>query len=539
MKTTLTFLFSFISLSIATAQSDTLWTRSIGGPGNEAAGTMNVNNLGNNMSGAAIDAVDGGIYICSYSPTAGGYITNNNGDDDIWVVKLNGSTGDTLWTKVIGGSGNDRAYKIRAVSTGGCIVAGKSNSSTGAFSTSHGQVDGFLARFDANGTILWSKCYGGTEQDYLYDVAENPAGNFVACGETNSSNGDLAGTGAGLAWVIYISGTNGSVSNSITVLGPSSASPDFLENFTIITRLEDGTGYLVSGFTSPNFNDFNLDDIWVAKVNFAGTLIWSKKYGSTNKRDGSAAIVDAGNGEFYIAGLLGGNGGFPNYFGGNGDGWLIKCNANGDTLFTKNYGGNDWDYFNDAFKDNAGNLYLAGFSRSADVMLASQPSFGLADYWVVKINANGDTLYTKRFGGSTFEAITSIAGTGTPDEFVVTGRSDSNDGWVWGANGGRDLWVVKFGQLATNDFTFDNKLSIQVMPNPSQNNFSLKMNSEVKTDAIISLYNNVGQLILSNKIILEKGTNFYPIPTENEASGIYYLIVNGPVNQHSIKLIKN
>jgi hypothetical protein len=307
----------------------------------------------------------------------------------------------------------------------------------------------------------------------------------------------------------------------------------------MITRLDDGTGYLVSGFTSPNFNDFNLDDIWVAKINFAGTLIWSKKYGSTNKRDGSSAIVDAGNGEFYIAGLLGGNGGFPNYLGGNGDGWLIKCDANGDTLFNKNYGGTDWDYFNDAFKDNAGNLYLAGFSRSNDVMLAGQPSYGLADYWVVKTNANGDTLYTKRFGGSAFDAITSVAGTGNPDEFVVTGRTDSNDGWIWGANGGRDLWVVKFGQLTTNTIALSSTLNIQVNPNPSLNNFTLKVTSQIKTNGVISLYNNVGQLVFSNKVNLEKGANFYPIVAENEAAGMYYLIVNTGDNQYSLKLIKN
>jgi hypothetical protein len=443
-----------------------------------------------------------------------------------------------LWTKVLGGLENERSYKVRAVSTGGCIIAGNTSSSSGIFSTNHGQTDGFLIRLDAQGNVLWSRCYGGTAQDYLYDVAENPAGNFVASGEAGSNDGDLSGTGLGLGWVIYVSGTTGVVSNSIALLGPNSGSPDFLENFTIIKRLDDGSGYLVSGFTSPDFSNFNLDDIWVAKVNFAGTVLWSKKYGSTSARDGSAAIVDAGNGEFYIAGLLGGSGGFSNYLGGAGDGFLIKCNSNGDTLWTKNYGGSDWEYFNDAFRDNAGDLYLCGFSRSSNGMLTNQPSYGLADYWVVKVNALGDTIYTKRFGGNTFDAITSAAGTGTPDEFVVCGRTESNDGWVWGANGGRDIWVVKFGPVATSVDHKNKEARAIAFPNPFEHSFNLRIENCIDKNVNIKVINLAGKEVYQKQMAMLQNSENISIDMKGLAAGFYFLQIRTGSAVLEYKLIK-
>jgi len=452
------------------AQSpDSVWTRSYGSSANEVAGTMSVNSFGNNMAGAAFDAIDGGLYVCTYTPGNDGWVNTNNGSDDIWVLKLDAATGDTLWTRVIGSSGTDRVYRMRAISTGGVVLAGRTTNGSGLCTGYQGQTDGLLIRLNADGNSLWTRCLGGSGQDFLYDVAENPAGNFVACGESTSSNGDLAGAGNGLAWVQFVNGTSGTPALSYAPVGPNGNNPNGLENFTIITRMANENAYLLGGFTSPDFNNFNLDDIWVAKMDFLGNVAWSHTFGSTNARDGSAALVEVGGGEFIIAGLLGGSGGFPGYLGGAGDGLLVRCNAQGNAIWTRNYGGSDWEYFNDAVLDADGNLLVAGFSRSTNGDLANTTAYGNADYWLLKVDpTNGDTLWTKRMGGPGFDAALAMAVNGTTNEISLAGRSDDNGGWVSGNNGGRDLWVVRLsGDITTAIEAMEEEIPVRLYPNPA------------------------------------------------------------------------
>lgn len=457
-----------LALSANAQAPDTLWTRSLGSSASEAAGTMSVNNMGNNMAGAAFDAVDGGLYVCTYTPGNDGWVSANAGGDDIWVLKLDASTGDTLWTRVIGGTGTDRAYRLRAVSGGGVVVVGRTDNGSGWCPGYHGQTDGVLVRLGPDGGTVWTRCMGGSGQDYLYDVAENPAGNLVACGESTSSNGDLAGAGSGQAWVQFVNGATGSPVLSFAPVGPNGTSANGLENLTIITRMANESAYLLGGFTSPDFNNFNLDDIWVAKMSFTGSIIWSRTFGSTNARDGSATIVEVGDGEFVIAGLLGGNGGQPGYLGGAGDGWLIRCDAQGNAVWARNYGGSDWEYFNDAALDAEGKLLVAGFTRSTNGDLANTAANGNADYWLLQVDpANGDTVWTKRMGGPGFDAALAMARNNGTGAIALAGRSDANGGWVSGNNGARDLWVSCLSDdLSTAASALAPSASVQLMPNP-------------------------------------------------------------------------
>ena len=462
----------FTSYSSAQAP-DTLWTRSYGSSANEVAGQMSVNSFGNNMASAAFDALDGGLYVCTYTPGNDGWVNANNGDDDIWVLKLD-ANGDTLWTRILGGSGIDRVYRMRAVTTGGVVLAGRTTNGAGLCTGFQGQTDGLLVRLDASGNTVWSRCMGGSDQDYVYDVAENPVGNFVACGESNSSNGDLAGAGNGLAWVQIVNGQSGAPVVSFAPLGPNGSNPDALENFTIVTRMATESAYLLGGFTSPSFSDFNLDDIWVAKMDFLGNVLWSRSYGSSNARDGSAALVELPDGGFIIAGLLGGNGGFPQYLGGPGDGLLIRCDTDGNVVWSRSYGGSDWEYFNDAILDADGNLLVGGFSRSTNGILTNTTAYGNADHWLLKVApSTGDTLWTKRMGGPNFDAATGIANNGITNEVALVGRSDGTGGWISGNNGGRDLWVARLsGDVSTSVQDQPSRSSV-LYPNPANNRMEL------------------------------------------------------------------
>ncbi len=129
---------------------------------------------------------------------------------DGWLIKLN-SSGDSLWTKVFGGSSADSPMDVVADNKGGCIVVGITYSDDGSFiSTGHHgdntQPDGFVAFFDKDGEISKIKQFGskswtatledGTEfqiggSEGLYSVIETSDGNYMAVGYSNSTDGDL------------------------------------------------------------------------------------------------------------------------------------------------------------------------------------------------------------------------------------------------------------------------------------------------------------------------------------------------------------
>jgi len=522
----------FLVSSMLAQSPDSLWTGSFGGAADEVAGTNSPNSFGNNMASAAFDAIDGTMYLASYSASSTVYGRNNAGSDDVLLIHLD-QNGDTLWTKLIGGAGSDRLSRVRSVSTGGVILVGFTTSTTGVFAGNHGGYDGFMMRINSEGTIVWTKVYGGSSNDYLYDVVENPAGNFVACGEAVSSDGDLSAAGNGLAWVLFATGVSGNMGFCVAPIGPNGSSANGLENFTVIRRLNDGSGYLLSGFTSPDFNNFNLDDIWVCKINFTGAVLWNKTYGSTNGRDGSGALLDMGGGEFMIVGVLGGNGGYPSYRGGNGDGLVIRCNAAGDTLWTRSYGGTDWDFFHDAVTDQEQNVYLAGFSRSTNQQLTGQPAFGLADYWLVKINAIGDTLYTLKMGGSEFDAATGIACTGLEDDILITGRSNSNNGWVSGANGGRDMWAVRLQNITTQNISINDGVSYPY-PNPFHEELFI---NNIHSETNIKIRDIAGKLIHEQRV-LSIGSQKIRFPLTQQ-TGIYFLEISNETERKLHRIYKH
>lgn len=507
-------LFFVIIILSAQSVSDTIWTKAIGGSGTEVPGLSILNSQA--LAGAFISrSNDGFYYVATSTNSNNGYVSSNAGSNDVLLIKMT-LNGDTVWTKVFGGSGDDRVYRVRAINNNGCVLVGRTNSNDGFFTGNHGMMDAFMIKVNSNGSVAWKKLYGGSQDDILYDFVENAAGNYMVVGESLSSNGDLAGTGAGLAWVIFVNTSNGSYAWSNTYNGPDASSPDFLNNFTCVTRLSDGSGYLASGFTTPDFNNSSADNIWVMKFSFNGTVIWNKKYGAATGADYSATLIDAGNGEFYIVGSTQGTGGdSPGFYGGNADAWLIRCNANGNIVWSKNYGGSNWEFFNDAVRDANGNLYLGGFTRSVNNDLAALAPFGtnVSDYWLVKTDAQGNILKQYRAGGPANDFGIGIAlepGTGN---ILMSGRTESTNGYVHGNNGGRDLWIVHFNlnpdTLPTDTGTVDVALIDAISP---QSIVTYTTGSNVPV--ICTIKNNGSDTI----------SNFE----------IWYRVNNGPLNNETV-----
>jgi hypothetical protein len=102
-----------------------------------------------------------------------------SGTEDIYLVKTD-ANGNIQWRRSIGGANWDRAFAVQQTSDGGYIVAGHT-SSFGA-----GNTDVYVGKTDSSGALLWSKTYGGANDDYGYFIEQANDGGYIITGNTNS-----------------------------------------------------------------------------------------------------------------------------------------------------------------------------------------------------------------------------------------------------------------------------------------------------------------------------------------------------------------
>jgi hypothetical protein len=204
------------------AQGALLWTRTIGGTGSERGHKVKQH-------------PDGGFLIAAETNGAGA------GGWDLLLVKMD-AAGAVAWSKTYGGSGDDFGWDAQPVSDGGIVFVGYTNS-FGA-----GGMDMYLMRLDTYGNELWSRTYGGPEDDIAYSVSPTDDGGFILFGETRSY-----GSGDADALAVKLS-SDGSVTWSRTY---GSGNADVCQYGTPTT---DG-GYVLSGYTKkadPDDWDFTL-----------------------------------------------------------------------------------------------------------------------------------------------------------------------------------------------------------------------------------------------------------------------------------------
>jgi alpha-tubulin suppressor-like RCC1 family protein len=168
------------------------------------------------------------------------------GGSDIYIIKTN-STGDTLWTKIIGGSGQDYAWSVIQTADGGYAVTGYTQS-FGA-----GNADIFLIKLNNTGTIQWSKTIGGTNADWGQELIQTTDLGYAILGYTNSF-------GAGNEDIYLVkTDANGNVAWSKTFGGSSSELGYSLQQ-------SNDNGFFIAGVSS----SFSGNKIYIIKTDALG-----------------------------------------------------------------------------------------------------------------------------------------------------------------------------------------------------------------------------------------------------------------------------
>jgi predicted secreted protein len=276
-----------------------------------------------------INSKDRNYVLCGYTMSFGA------GSHDFWLLKVNAS-GSILLNQTYGGIGSDQAYSLIQTIDGGYALAGSTNSS-GA-----GNLDYWLVKTDATGTILWNKTYGGTGADIAMAVVQSSDGGYAIAGRSaplGSSINDF--------WLLKTDSTGNVVWNK-TYGGTANDQP----NSMVLTI--DG-GYAMFGATT-SFGAGG-SDAWLVKTDSNGNIQWNKTYGGSGT-ESALYVVQTSEGGYALTGST------PVLAVGGVDIYLIKTDESGNQLWNKTYGGPANEDAYSLIQTIDGGYAIAGQTRS-------------------------------------------------------------------------------------------------------------------------------------------------------------------------------
>ena len=352
------------------------------------------------------------------------------------------------WDRRFGGGGQDTGQGVWATADGGYLLGGSSFSGADGDKTeaSRGMQDDWIVKLDGSGVKQWDRRYGGDHVDGLNSLRATADGGYILGGYSRSgANGDQSeGSRGGYDyWVVKVDSSGAKQWDR-----RFGGSQD--EELYAIELTADG-GYLLGGSSYSGAGGDKTQgsrggaDIWVVKVNAVGTKQWDRRFGGSQD-DECRAIAATPDGGFLLGGgsYSGINGDRTEDSRGGADFWVVKINANGKKQWDRRFGGAAGDWLNAIRATPDGGFLLAGESASGAEGDKSQASRGGMDYWVVKVTAAGVKQWDRRFGGSNgdhlFDARETLDG-----GYVLAGRSDSGAGGdkTEDSRGSSDVWVVK------------------------------------------------------------------------------------------------
>ncbi len=223
-----------------------------------------------------------------------------------------------------------------------------------------------------------------------------------------------------------------------------------------IQQTNDG-GYIIGGSTESSQNgdvtqaNKGGTDCWVVKINATGNIEWDRVLGGTGFEEIKQIRQTADGGYIFCAITESSQSGDVTRINRGGfDYWVVKLNAVGDTSWTALLGGDQPDLASAIQQTADGGYIVGGFSFSSQSFNVSEVSKGLSDYWVVKLSATGVVQWNKLLGGTGEEELYSLRQT-TDGGYIAAGSTTSSaSGNVTGSiNGLFDFWVIKINASGT------------------------------------------------------------------------------------------
>jgi prepilin-type N-terminal cleavage/methylation domain-containing protein len=353
----------------------------------------------------------------------------NKGQEDAIIVKYNNTNGNIVWKKSFGGTDYDRFYDVNGLSDNNLIVVGYSASTDGDLSgLNNGVDDAIIVKYDNSGNVVWKKNFGGTSYD-VYNGVASLGDNYIAVGSSYSSDMDLTGLNKGEEDAIIVK-----YDNNGNVLWKKNYGGTVAERYNSVAISD--TGYVAVGSSNSTNGDLSGlskgdSDAIIVKYDENGNILWKKNFGGTSS-DSYNSVVTTSGGYVAVGSSMSTNGDLSGLNKGYQDGIIVKYDENGNIIWKKTYGGSSYDHYYDIANITNGYMVVGG-SESTDGDLTGLNK-GEWDATLVKYDESGNVVSKKNFGGTSSESIEGIAG--SPNGYIGVGNYYSNDGDLVGLNKG-------------------------------------------------------------------------------------------------------
>src|SRR6185436_160748 len=176
-----------------------------------------------------------------------------------------------------------------------------------------------------------------------------------------------------------------------------------------------------------------------------GNKLWDRSFGGTDN-DELLTLQQATDGGFVLGGFSwsGANGNKTTRNSGMTDFWVVRTDANGTKVWEQSLGGRDADSLRGLQQTRDGGFVLGGVSSSGTTGTKTTPLYGVADFWVVRLNVAGEQLWEQSFGGTGDDGIWGLQYSAENGLFFGGGSDSPPSGNKTSPHfGNYDFWVVK------------------------------------------------------------------------------------------------
>ncbi len=462
------------SLSAQAADGDYVWAKQMGGSGSDIGNAILVDGSGNIYAAGTFQGT------VDFDPGPGTAMLTAGGGDDVFVTKFD-SAGTLVWARMMGGSNDERALSVALDHDGNVYTAGNFagtadfDPGVGALNlTAFDAADIFVSKLDNSGALVWAKQLGGPSYESCSGVAVDSEGNVLGTGSFMGAADFDPGLGTftlssigGYAICLFKLDSAGNFVWAKQAGGGAHAAG------TAVSLDDSGNVYATGYFQAtvdfdPGAGVVNLtaasSDVFVLKLDNAGSFVWVKQMGGTSDALGNSLAVD-GSGDVYTTGYFTGTADFDPGSGmanmtavGGGyryDVFLTKLTSDGDFVWANRIGGPAYEFSRCVTVDDSGNVYHSGyFEGTVDfdpgAGMANLTAAAMYDAYVTKLSPSGTFIWAKQIAGYMNDFGQSVAVDGVGNVFMTgyfgaaadfdPGPSTAN----LTSNGSSDAFLCKF-----------------------------------------------------------------------------------------------
>jgi hypothetical protein len=447
--------------------------------------------------------------------------SRNPNNKDLLVVRTN-NNGDTLWSRIYDTGGSDEGYGVKEAADGSIIIGGKKG----------------FTRLDANGNVIWAFTGNFT----INAVEQTPDGRFVFAGDS---------AGVGMLWTVYqnnatnwlttfhygsmisfnsvqltfdggfillgTANTGGMV--AVKLDGGSSVqwskvytlpvSQPGSEAGTSIVQTAD-SGYVFTG--SFIHNTLGGKRLFLGKTDKTGAMQWANCYGDLNRNVTPKRVELTPDSGLIVFGTID----TALY---DSRAWVMRTDAAGDTLWTREYGAGQNIQLTGGVQLAAGGFALACRKVNAE------------ESYFIKTDSNGISgCFESHFPLSVLSVTpTTQLPTGSVLLFSGMPCNSTNNTITLGLTENVLCYSVGITE-------FPDNLSFAVFPNPSPGDPTLHYHAKQASHLTLTVWSTLGQVVHTSVLDVVAGENTIALHTELE-EGIYFLVLEDRGVRSTKKLV--